>query len=179
MCQIPPISSHIIPTLQLQRPRGPLKPRLHDLPVQNVQHRVHIRSLVRIVLQIKRMFPLSHKSAIHPQPARKRSTNHIHAHHSLLLARKRSHRILILCSSQLQPPLLILYQPSPPAPLDPEQHRLQLALKPVDGSEALAEGFGEAGGRGGIRLRRGGRAEGRPEEGVVDVSAAVEFAGWC
>jgi len=85
-------------------------------------------------------------------------------------------RILILRRHNLQLPLrLIRNQPTPPTPLDPQQcsrkHLLEsLVATPLPLNRRL-----DTGGRLELRLRGAGGGQVLPEEGVVDVAAAVEF----
>ena len=67
----------------------------------------------------------------------------------------------------------VLHQPCPAATLDAGQGSVELALECVQASVALVDGAGELAGRR-LAAALGGGREVFPEEGVVDVAAAVE-----
>lgn len=71
----------------------------------------------------------------------------------------------------------ILNEPTPTTALDAKKCLVKRSLETVDASPRLVDGFDEAWGTVGIRIRGGGGGQILPEERVVDVAAAVEPDG--
>lgn len=88
-----------------------------------------------------------------------------------------NNRILIFRRHNRQPrhlPIFNLDQPTPPASLDAQQRRIELLLELLLPTPRLLNQLAQLGRRLELSLAAVGRREVLPEEGVIDVAAAVE-----
>lgn len=99
---------------------------------------------------------------------------HVHAKNGYLTA---NNRILVLGRDNAQPPLLILDQPTPATPLDPQERGRKLLFEPLKASPDLGDLGRKSRGSVNLGFGRPSRGEILPEESVVDVTAAVEANG--
>lgn len=88
-----------------------------------------------------------------------------------------NNRVLVLGRHNREPRLLVLHQPSPPTPLDPQKRAVELLLERVEATPRLPDLRHERRGRLGLGVGGGAGGQVLPEEGVVDVAAAVEADG--
>lgn len=88
-----------------------------------------------------------------------------------------NHRILILGRHDPQPTIPLLDQPSPAAALNAQQRLAHGLLELVQAAPGLGDLGRQLGRGGGVRVWGGRRGEVLPEEGVVDMAAAVELDG--
>jgi hypothetical protein len=85
-----------------------------------------------------------------------------------------NHRILIRIRPNLHTPRLhILHQPRPSTPLDARQRAIELLLERVQASIAIIDRLGQRAARG-LTAARVLRGQVLPEQGVIEVAAAVE-----
>lgn len=133
-----------------------LEPLLCRLPINHVPDRLEVLGLPVLILQVIRMLPRIHAQQRH-QPA-----------HNRVLVRPRNNAHL--------PARRILDQPRPPGPLDARKLRVKRRLELLQVAPLALDRLCQ-GARGG--LAAAGRLWGEvlPEEGVVEVAAAVEVQG--
>lgn len=153
-----------------------LEALLGSLPVHHIPDSLEVLGLAVLILEA--VVSVSTYSSQHPNSQQRKQKDLLVRMLPRINPQNRPklphHRILIRIRPNLHiPRLRILHQPRPPTPLYSGQRSIKLLLERIQAAVAIINRLGEGTGRG-LASSLALWCEVLPEQGMVDVSAAVE-----